>query len=255
MRAKIIIVNIAAIAAVIIANIIVRSNSVSYIQNNGLRSYAAMLDRYTVISIILIVLNVIIIIWNLISTHKANKKHMENQARAAEEKRKNIKNQKSLDDDYIYDALQQWKEKDWGEICGNEIDDILKQLDEMNRYQNKFAKLISNNNAAYLNDSINVLENVEQYFLRNVKKVLNCLDVYDAYNKEDENKVRHTLTETREDNDVQLKNIKEFLIASTDFLNRQNDDKTDLRTLEIYKETILNSLREVDEENETILKF
>lgn len=54
------------------------------------------------------------------------------------------------------------------------------------------------------------------------------------------------LEETCASNESQLNNVKEFLLAITDFLNRQGDDNNGAEKLEIYKRTIMESITDKD---------
>ena len=150
-----------------------------------------------------------------------------------------------LKDTVICDRLKSWLNEDWGRLTAAGIpgciNDILGQMDEMNGYQAKLSRLLTNNGADYLEDTNSVLESVEQCILRKVRKVLNCFVVYDATRTEDIEKMRALLGDTRASNAAQLENVKEFLFAITDFLNKQGDDNTGMEKLAVYKKTILES--------------
>lgn len=150
-----------------------------------------------------------------------------------------------LKDKVIYDRMKSWLNEDWGRLDNAGIpqlmSDTLRQMDDMNAYQAKLSRLITNNGADYLEDTNAVLESVEQCILRKVRKVLNCFVVYDTDRAEDVEKMRDLLRETRDSNEQQLDNVKEFLFAITDFLNRQGEDDTGIEKLNIYKKTILES--------------
>ena len=153
-----------------------------------------------------------------------------------------------LKDSVIYARLKSWLNEDWGRLYGTGIpeliSDILRQMDDMNMYQAKLSRLIANNGADYLEDTNAVLESVEQCILRKVRKILNCFVVYESSRPEDVEKILNLLTETRDSNEAQLNNVKEFLLAITDFLNRQGEDNTGIERLNIYKKTILESASE-----------
>ena len=150
-----------------------------------------------------------------------------------------------LEDSVIYERLKSWLGEDWGRLgeagIPDCICDILRQMDEMNSYQAKLSRLIANNGADYLEDTIGVLDSVEQCILRKVRKILNCFVIYESTRAEDVEKMRMLLFETRSGNAAQLQNVKEFLFAITDFLNKQGDDNTGIEKLDIYKTTILES--------------
>lgn len=258
-----ILVPIIVLIGVIVANVIFRSNSLTIIQEEGVKAYNNILSTINIATIVLGILCVGSMAFFIISSQKSKKKKeiLEAKRQLEEEKRQKAMTMEkakyapnnSLDDDYIYEHLQEWQSKDWGQKFPVQIGNILHQMDDMNRYQGKLNKLITNNGAKYLNDSTEVLDNVEQYILRNVRKLLNCFDIYEATDISDTEKMQELLDKIEKDNTVQLYNVKEFLFAATDFVNQQGDDNTDIKKLNIYKETIISSLKE--DSDETILKL
>ena len=155
-----------------------------------------------------------------------------------------------LKDEVIYERMKSWLNEDWGRMTTTEIpalmSDILRQMDEMNGYQAKLSRLLTNNGADYLDDTNGVLESVEQNILRKVRKVLNCFVVYETTSAQDVQKMQTLLKETRDSNETQLNNVKEFLFAITDFLNKQGDDNSGAEKLDIYKKTILESISDAE---------
>lgn len=258
------IVPIFVLIALIAGNMIIRMNSLSIIQESGVKAYNTTENLLNIITLILGVLCVGSIVFFAIREQKKRKTErlIEVQKQLEQEKVQKIREEanakfspsKSLDDDFIYEHLQAWQDKEWGKNFPEQISSILKQMDDMNRYQNKLSKLIANNGASYLNDSEEVLANVEQHILINVRNILNCFDVYETSDQKDVQKMQILLTSVKEDNDVKLKNVKEFLLATTDFVNKQGDDNTGIETLNMYKEVIINSLKE-DTIDEPILKI
>ena len=89
-----------------------------------------------------------------------------------------------------------------------------------------------------LNDTEDVLNQVEQYLCRNVRSVLNFMGVADDA---DVDKVRVKLNGCREENKKLLDQTRDFVYAMADFINDQGG-KTDLRLLETYRSAIISSL-------------
>ena len=152
----------------------------------------------------------------------------------------------------IWNAYQYNREAGWVVDGKLNIDDnlydyldLLKTAEE-NGYQAKLSRLLTNNGADYLDDTNGVLESVEQSILRKVRKVLNCFVVYETDSAEDVQKMQTLLKETRDSNEAQLNNVKDFLLAITDFLNKQGDDNTGAEKLDIYKRTILESISDAE---------
>ena len=146
-----------------------------------------------------------------------------------------------LDAEKIQELLQEKLEGEWG-IYKNEIGSCLDQMKTMDRYQNKLNRLLKENGADTLNDTEEILERVEQYLCKNVRKVLNYMNVADTNDVSDQEMIQNKLKNCEEMNAVQLEQTQQFLFALTEFLNRQGDDDTGTEMLEMYRQTILDSL-------------
>lgn len=240
--------------------LIVAANSTAIIQNTGVHTLnAARVISYIVAGAgVLLAVIMLIVSAARISGEQQDKARTE---RELEELRKmqeleernakaklNVKG--PLKDDVILERMRSWLNEDWGRMTTTHIpalmSDILRQMEDMNGYQAKLSRLLTNNGADYLDDTNGVLESVEQSILRKVRKVLNCFVVYETDRVEDVQKMQSLLEETRDSNETQLNNVKEFLFAITDFLNKQGDDNTGAEKLEIYKKTILESISDAE---------
>lgn len=118
---------------------------------------------------------------------------------------------------------------------------IADEMAQMDRLQEKLNRLLKNNGADALGNTEDILDQVEQYLCRNVRKVLNYLDVLDW--TEDRAILSEKLENCRRDNAVQLEKAQELIVALTEFLNSQGDSGDTAETLEMYKQTILKSIR------------
>ena len=85
---------------------------------------------------------------------------------------------------------------------------------------------------------------MEQYLCKNVRKVLNYLDVADSDVEKDVRLVEEKLVVCHEEGQKQLQQVQEFLFALTEFLNKQGEDDNSMEMLDIYKTTILSSIEE-----------
>ena len=143
-----------------------------------------------------------------------------------------------MDPKRIRDKLEAEAEKQAPDIR-KAILTIATQMYRMDELQEKHAGLLKENGADALGDTVDVLDEVEQYICRNVRKVLNYLSVFDSGEKD---VLMDRLKECWFANEEQLKKTQDFLLALTEFLNRQGDSRnTD--SIDIYKETILNAIR------------
>lgn len=150
-----------------------------------------------------------------------------------------------LDDQKIQNLLFEKMEGEWN-VCSKEAEGCLAQMQTMDRYQEKLNRLLKENGADALNDTEEILDRVEQYLCKNVRKVLNFMSVADPSDASDQEMIRSKLLQCSDKNRTQLEQTQQFLFALTEFLNQQGDDDSGEDLLEMYRQTILDSLsREV----------
>ncbi len=138
----------------------------------------------------------------------------------------------------IYNLKISCKHKELKEVYAG----IEGSMETMNRYQAKLNKLLNNNGADALRDSEEILDGVEQNLCRNVRKFLNKETILDT----DQN-YAELLAEGEKcnrENDTLLKKTMDFMEAVAEYLNDQ-DDNDDLGDIEIYKNAILEQIKEV----------
>lgn len=251
---------LAAVSVIPLAVISRESASTAIIQNSGVRA----LQTARIFALVFAALGILFALLKLITSavriageeraKDRTKKEIEELKRRKEMEERSARaklNVKGpLKDSVIHERMKSWLNEDWGRLNTTEIpalmSDIIRQMDDMNGYQVKLTKLLTNNGADYLDDTNGVLESVEQSILRKVRKALNCFVVYESTRVEDVEKMRALLKETRDSNEAQLNNVKDFLLAITDFLNKQGDDSNGAEKLEIYKKTILESISDAE---------
>ena len=149
-----------------------------------------------------------------------------------------------LDSALIQSILLTESEKEWN-IVKTQIDRLCQQLKEMDIYQEKLSRLLIKNGAEALDNTQEILDKVEQYLCRNVRKCINYLDVADLSDENDVIFIKGKLQECFEDNQDKLRQIDEFLRSIVEFLNFQGDEEAEnsIELLNIYKNTILDSLK------------
>lgn len=146
-----------------------------------------------------------------------------------------------MDAQKIQDLLQENMDGEW-KVCGEEIGVCLSQMQAMDRYQDRLRRLLDKNGADALHDTEDILDQVEQFICKNVRKVLNYMDVADSEDPSDREMIQGRLQSCQETNAAQLEQTQKFLYALTEFLNRQGDGDTGADMLEMYRQTILDSL-------------
>ena len=106
----------------------------------------------------------------------------------------------------------------------------------------KIVRLLENNGVTSLSDTQEVLDKVEQYLCKEVRKVINLINVSDEESIEDAERINAQLRQCYKECQVQLDQVKDFLFTMAEFLNRQGSDDTTPETLEMYKKCILESI-------------
>ena len=147
---------------------------------------------------------------------------------------------KDLDSNKLYQMLTSYaaKSQDSSEL-------LLKcamQLQTMDVYQAKLANLLEDNGVTSLSDTKEVLDKVEQYLCKEVRKVINLINVSDEGSAEDAERINAQLKKCYKECQIQLDQVKDFLFAMAEFLNKQGSDDTTPETLEMYKKCILDSI-------------
>ncbi|MBR1930705.1 MAG: sulfite exporter TauE/SafE family protein [Lachnospiraceae bacterium] len=164
----------------------------------------------------------------------------------AENRRKQIANlsvKDKLENSLLRDMLKEKLANGWN-VLVEPIGQCVGQLEQMDSYQERLSRLLATNDVHTLSDTEEVLDRVEQYICKNVRKVLNYMEVADPNSAEDVELLRTKFAACYGDNQEQLKQTQEFIFALTDFINQQGDSDNDLSMLEVYKNTILESIKE-----------
>ena len=133
---------------------------------------------------------------------------------------------------------------DWS-VCRDGINMLVSQSQRMDDMQSRLSELLRKNGADKLDDAEDTLDRVEQGLLKNIRKVLNYMEVGSADRREDLDKVSSSIERCVADNEKLLDNTSGFLLAMTDYLNSQGDDERDeLTTLQSFKDILIQSTKQ-----------
>ncbi len=166
------------------------------------------------------------------------------QARIEEQHKKQtarLSMENKLDNETLRRVLGQKMSAEWS-ACASDIGGCIEQLSTMDDYQAKLKKLLESNGADTLYDTEDVLDQAEQGMCRNVRKVINYMEVADAGSDEGTSMIKEKAADCSRLNSEILKQSREFVFALTEYLNRQGDTSDDISMLEVYKKTILRSI-------------
>ena len=163
--------------------------------------------------------------------------------REREKHREVLSVSKKMDSVKIRELLTEYAAQKWKALA-QPLLQIKLQLDMMDEHQEKLSHLLDINGAAALSNTEDILDRVEQYLCKNVRKVLNYLDVADDEEERDVRLVQEKLAACHEEGQKQLQQVQEFLFALAEFLNKQGEDDNSMEMLNIYKSTILSSIED-----------
>ena len=221
--------------------------------SSGIRVYRSLRNTVRYVGGIVVLIAVILFVYDLICQIRWRKKQDEAQAKSRADEEERIYNvqkeqetlsvSRSMDSLKLRKILEEYSGGEWKYLAG-ELQQLHIQLDMMDEQQEKLAHLLRNNGADALSNTEDILDKVEQHMCRSVRKVINYMDVANADRPDEVRKVQEQLYECHSDNQTQLQQVQEFLFALADFLNTQGDDDSSTQMLELYKNTILDSIND-----------
>ena len=222
---------------------------------HGIVFYRGIRRMVLIVGVILIVLLAILFLRSFIRAAAQSRRDAKEEAkrraaedeRISEEKRSSepLSMKKNMDSVRLRQILDDYSNGDWRNLAG-EMRQIHIQLDLMDEQQEKLSRLLKNNGADALSNTEEILDQVEQHMCQSVRKVINYMDVASPERQEDVKKVLEKLYACHADNQTQLQQVQEFLFALADFLNTQGDNDNSAQMLELYKSTILDSIKDQD---------
>ena len=138
----------------------------------------------------------------------------------------------------LTDGMSEW------EAYKDGIRMLIDQSARMDDQQSKLSDLLRKNGADKLDDAEDILDRVEQGLLKNIRKVLNYMEVGSPDRSADCEKVKGSIEECIKENDKLLENTSGFLISLTDYLNTQGEnDRDEMATLLSFKDILIQSTK------------
>ena len=220
--------------------------------SNGVSGYRTLLKSMNTMLAAMVVVTILIVILEALSA-MSRRKEEEAQAAALaaeeEERRKTkatLSVQGNLDPEEIRTFLLRQADGEWHRYRGN-ISLCVGIMDQMSECIERLDTLLSMNGAETLRDTEDVLRQVQQYICRNMRKVINYLSAVDVESPDQEAGIRQRFSDCIGDSTKKLDKVNEFIVSLSDFLNSQGEDSSSLDMLDIYKDTILESIHGVSQ--------
>lgn len=221
--------------------------------NHGIRFYRSLRNIVFSVSVIISLAVTVLYVLDAVRQRKWQKARDEEAAKAEamrqealrerEKHREVLSVSKKMDSEKIRGLLAEYAAQKWKALA-QPLLQLKLQLDMMDEHQEKLSHLLDVNGADALANTEDILDRVEQYLCKNVRKVLNYLDVADDEEEKDIRLVQEKLALCYEDGQKQLQQVQEFLFALAEFLNKQGGDDNSMEMLDIYKSTILSSIED-----------
>lgn len=132
----------------------------------------------------------------------------------------------------------------------DELVECERQMDAMDRRQERLKNLLNLNEAEYLRSTEELLNEVEQYICKNFRKVINRgiiseMDDDEVFAGDDKYSTHvELIRDVVSENQVELDKIKKFLADLADLISEQNDNSQ--TTLEAWMKVIRDSLKKED---------
>ena len=208
------------------------------------RNLARMAHVLQIIGVILVVIAVLVILLGVARAKKAQEEAVR-RAVEEEERRRHEEADLSVRDQLVPERMQSLLKEQrgqWPDFTG-EINQCIMQMIQMDDYQKKLDELLVRNDAAALSETGDVLNKVEQYLCRNVRKVLNVMQISSQNDQSARLGVRDALLKCAESNGESLHSVQEFLFALTEYLNRQGEDGNEMATLNLYRNEIMKTIQ------------
>ena len=119
----------------------------------------------------------------------------------------------------------------------------LSQMDTIDRYQERHRSLIDANEAIYLEDTVEVIDNSEKRMCRNFRNIINCCILVEDTNQGEEALDREIIEASLADNVEELKSVKTLLQYSVAYINNYNrNGVSDRSELDAWLKVMKNSM-------------
>lgn len=216
---------------------------------NGVRAYYSLQRTIIIIGAVILAATLILTGVRQIGTMKEKKAHQVNEQKKTQEEQKKKEEESFLSVKKTIDPVilkrnveELMRSGAWPDSVIAILSECRSQMDKMDTYQEKLGNLLTKNGADALSDAQDMLDKVEQYLCKNIRKILNYLEVADADGEIDS--LLPMLEKKTSDNQEKLKTVQEFLFTMADFLNSQGGKDNSLEMLTMFQTTILDSIKE-----------
>ena len=130
------------------------------------------------------------------------------------------------------------------------VERCLKQMDSIDVYQARQKSLLEANEAIYLEDTIEVLDNSEKRMCRNFRNIINCCILVEDTVKGEESLDREIIESSLSENEEELESVNTLLQYSVAYINNYNrNGVSDRSELDAWLKVMKNSMGGNNEKN------
>ncbi len=123
------------------------------------------------------------------------------------------------------------------------IDRCITQMDAIDGYQARHKSLLDANEAIYLEDTIEVIDNSERRMCRNFRNIINCCILVENTDKGEEALDQGIINASLADNEDELRSVETLLKYSVAYINNYNrNGVSDRRELDAWLKVMKDSM-------------
>ena len=125
----------------------------------------------------------------------------------------------------------------------NLVERCLTQMDTIDMYQARHKSLLDANEAIYLEDTIEVIDNSERRMCRNFRNIINCCILVEDTDKGEEALDRDIIESSLAENEEELRCVDTLLKYSVAYINNYNrNGVSDRRELDAWLKIMKDSM-------------
>ncbi len=123
------------------------------------------------------------------------------------------------------------------------IDRCIAQMDKIDSYQARHKSLLDANEAIYLEDTIEVIDDTEQRMCRNFRNIINCCILVEHSGEGEEALDQEIIASSLNDNEDELEAVNTLLKYSVAYINNYNrNGVSDRRELDAWLKIMKDSM-------------
>ena len=122
------------------------------------------------------------------------------------------------------------------------VETCLEQMDRIDTYQARHKSLLDANEAIYLEDTIEIIDESEKRICRNIRNIINCCILVEDGSSELSDFDRQIIDKALRENESELENVNTLIHYAVNYINNyQQNGVTDMSELRAWIEVMRSS--------------